>query len=367
MKRLFRLPENARRIRAEIDDEIAHHLEARARELVARGMSPDAARQEALRRFGSVPDARTRLSRIDRDRVGREHLREWIGSAWFDLLLAAPPTGTPASVIIALGHGIGATTAMFGIVDRLWFRPPDHVQHGDLLSRVYINEVMPMLGEKTQPRTSYPFVSALRERSRSFDGVGAFTGSGTMPLAVGAESTDMQIVWASWDFFTTLGVRPDIGRFFAHDEDQRPAGVPVIVLAQGFWRRQFAGDPAVLGRALRVGTITYTVIGVAPAGFTGIDLNPVDGWVPATVTPPGAYAKRLTDAGATWTQIVLRRRPGVTLEQASAEATSIYNTGAPRPWRQPSTTAQTDLRREPGNGEPFLGAWEELITDDAGG
>ncbi|MEP6691956.1 MAG: permease prefix domain 1-containing protein, partial [Gemmatimonadaceae bacterium] len=233
MRRLFSLPSSARRLGDEIDAEIAHHLDARAREFIERGLSPDDARAEALRRFGDVPGARRRLRRLDRERLNRERVTEWLASAWFDLRLAVRALrhqpALSASVIVVLALGLGATTAMFGIVDRLWFRAPDHVRHADRLSRIYVNEVMPMLGEMTQARTSYVYATALGERARSFDGVAAYTGTWQWTMGDGDGGAPINLGQLSWNFFPILGVRPELGRFFTRDEDVPPNGAHAIV------------------------------------------------------------------------------------------------------------------------------------------
>ena len=115
----------------------------------------------------------------------------------------------------------------------------------------------------------------------------------------------------SANFFATLGARPAAGRFFLPEEDGTPIAPTVIVLAHGFWQRQFQGSASAVGRPLTIGDADYTIVGVAPEGFTGVANTAVDGWIPLTAgaTPQdieGWSRSRL----AYWLRIVGRLRPG---------------------------------------------------------
>ncbi len=268
-------------------------------------------------------------------------------SAWADALAqdlrhawrtAAAEKGLSAVVVAVLALGIGANAAMFGIVDRLLLSGPDHVREPERVRRVDFTVNVPGMGPFTGTDFGYVTYALLRDHARSFDGVAAYSYSPESRLTVGHGEDAEQIVpaEATWDLFPLLGVRPHLGRFFDRTEDT-PGGSPVVVLGDGWWRRRFGADPGVLGRTITIGGHPYTVIGVAPHGFTGVDLGPVDAWLP--MEPRSA---RITDDWRTawccqWLHVVARLAPGVSPERAGAEATRLFRhayTGGEPPFEQ---------------------------------
>src|SRR5258705_8427793 len=125
-----------------VDDELQFHFDMTTRDLMANGMSPDEARKEAERRFGDVQRTRERLATIDRSREGRERRAEWWSSFFQDLRYALRgmrlKPGFAIAVILTLGLGIGANATMFGIVDRLLFRPPTFLVAPDRTGQIYL-------------------------------------------------------------------------------------------------------------------------------------------------------------------------------------------------------------------------------------
>jgi predicted permease len=332
---IFRLPASRRRVEREVSDELEFHIEMEMRELVARGLEPERARAEALRRFGDVREAREELSAIDRGRVRRERRAEWWEAVVHDLRYAvrglrAKP-GFAAVVVLTLGLGIGANATMFGIVDRLLLRPPAYLRDPGATGRVYLTLAggrgfdHPGAGvERTSDRTSYATYKDLRDGTRSFAQLAA-TFLSEVVVGEGASTREADAMYVSANFWSLFDARPVLGRFFGPDEDREPASEPVAVLGYDFWRSAFGGDTAAVGRPLRIGSVLYTVIGVAPRGFTGQELTNVDIWVPitaaaSTVVGPD-YA---TTYNTSWLQIVGRRRSGVTAEQTNADLTEAY-------------------------------------------
>src|SRR6185436_17866953 len=118
----------------------------------------------------------------------------------------------------------------------------------------------------------------------------------------------------------TLGVRPALGRFFGRDEDRPGAAAHVVVLGDALWRRRFDADPAALGKTIALDGVSYTVIGVAPRGFTGAELRRVDAWLPMSLRGPRVADDWQTTLYAQWLRIVVRRRPGISPEQAGRAA-----------------------------------------------
>src|SRR6266487_3147574 len=195
---------------------------------------------------------------------------------------ARTPALVPAAVV-RLALGIGANATIFGVVDTLLFRPPPHIQDPAQVVRLYFSRNLPPFGRATSSITGYPMYTSLRDAAHAFTGLAAFTYSQRASLGRGADAKRVDLVLASSSFFPLLGVRPALGRFFTADED-RLGGPALVVLSFGFWRSAFGGDSAVIGRQLQLGRGSYTVIGVAPDRFTGVNLQNVDLWAPIAAT-----------------------------------------------------------------------------------
>jgi len=328
-RRLFHfLGRRTRPIEADVDDEIGLHLELRVEQLVRRGLAPDEARREALRRFGDVDVARHEITRIDRGREARVRGREWLDGVWQDVRYAARGVrrapGVALMIVLTLGLGIGANAAMFGIVDRLLLRGPERVRDADRVTRLYVTQ--PSAGGTeffTGSTVGYVLYANMRDHARAFERVAAYAVTDAT-LGEGDAAERVRSGAATWDFFPLLGVRPQLGRFFGAEEDRPPAGERVAVLGYGLWRRAFAGDPAAVGRTLTLNDETYTIVGVAPRGFTGVELGRVDVWVPMSVRSNGITNDWPTSWNAQWLQVVARLKPGVTPEQAGADATAAH-------------------------------------------
>ena len=313
----------------EIDEEIAAHLEERARRLEARGLAPEEARAEALRRFGPLPRARAALVREARVRERRLRLRDRVDAlrqdfrhAWRSLA-AEPFLVAVVALVIALG--VGANGAVFGVLDRLLLRGPEHVREPERVARLYFTAEVPGLGPFTTPTFGYVAYSALRDRARAFSAVAAlsYSPASTRTLGRGAEAEQIVAADATSDLFPLLGARAALGRFFDAEEDRPGAARRVVVLGHGLWQRRFGGDPAVLGRTVLLEAVPHTVIGVAPRGFTGVELGRVDAWLPMSLRGPGVTEDWQTTLQAQWLEVVMRLAPGVSAEQAGADATRV--------------------------------------------
>ena len=334
VRRAFRLALGRRRIDADVDDEVAFHLDMRASELIAQGWTPEAAREEAQRRFGNLRQWSTAMAMVDRAHTGRRQRSEWLAGIMRDIrytsrALRRQPLFT-AGVMATLALGIGANATMFGIVDHLLLRPPAHVVDPSSVRRFNSVRIDDSGADLTESVFSYASFAVLRATSRSFADIAAWGRASPQPLGRGTGAQEIQVGDATASLFPTLGVRPRIGRFFTEAEDSPPSGSNVAVLGHELWRTTFGGDPAVLGRSITVSGRDYQVIGVAPDGFAGIGLERVDLWLPMT-TSSSRFISRMT-AGAPWwearnvewLEIFGRLRPGVTAGQAEAELAILF-------------------------------------------
>jgi putative ABC transport system permease protein len=232
-----------------------------------------------------------------------------------------------AGVVVTLALGIGVNAAMFGVVDLLFLRPPAGVRDAARIRRVYTRRTIGAMGTYTGSSVGYPTYLDLRGGPTGFEALAAVTDR-EMSLGRGGEAQKVQAGLVSYTYFPLLGVQPALGRVFG-EADDTPGVEHTAVLSYGYWKRRFAGDSSVIGRALPMGRGSYTVIGVAPEGFAGINLQPVDLWVPIraaadeVVGPDG-----LTSRGWIWMSIIGKLKPGVSPEAVAAQATVLYRRGA---------------------------------------
>ena len=333
IRRAFRLARARRRVDAEVGDEIAFHIEMRTAELVARGWPEDAARAEALRKFGDVRRWSDAMGAVDRERERRARLVERGAAVWQDIRqtlrgLARQPAFT-AGVVLTMALGIGANATMFGIVDRLLLRPPAHVQDADRIRRLYFVQTSEAGEVRPTEFVSYSLYAAARDSAREVARLAGYT-TRDLVLGSGPGAREISVGVASADLFPLLGVRAALGRFFGPDEDRVPLGEPVAVLGHELWRAEFGGDTAVLGRTVRIRNRDFEVIGVAPPGFTGVNLERIDAWIPITVFGHDNIGRFVpvsewhTTRNVVWMSVVGRLAPGVDDARADAVLSRFF-------------------------------------------
>ncbi len=319
-----------RHVEEEVGEELTYHLERTEAELRARGYAPQAAGEEARRRFGDVTAYRRELVSIDRRtdagrrrRLGVAELLEDVGTA-ARRIRRSP--GLAAGIVLTFALGIGANATVFAVVDRLLLSAPTGIAAPDEVARLYVDALIPWVGHRM---TSATFTYAdYRDLTgvRSFSAVAAYA---DRPLVVGrGESAErLSGMLASGSYWAALGVHPQLGRFFTPVED-RIGGARVAVLSDGLWRRRFGAERSALGQTVDFGHGPYTIIGVAPRGFTGADLSAVDVWLPLEPAAADLQGTEWREGrGWYWIGVVARLAPGSTRAMAAAEATTVYRNG----------------------------------------
>ena len=308
MRRVFRLPDGKDAIARELDDELAFHLEARTRRLVAGGMSPDAARAEALRQFGDIEGVRHDCLIIDYDRERAmrrasmiDEMRQDLGYAFRVL---RQNRGFAATVVLTLALGLGVNMAMFSFLDVVFLRPPSGVHAPEEVRRVW-TEIKFTTGAQFWSGFSYPEYQALKSTVGERVGTALYRAPGALWVGRGEGEFRAQVGHATASYFGLLGARVARGRFFAPDEDRPGAGAPVVVASHAFWERHLGADPAAVGREIHIASKPYTVIGVAAEGFTGVELDATDLWLPMGVGP-GFAGEWWTRHSTNGFQILLR-------------------------------------------------------------
>jgi len=255
--------------------------------------------------------------------------------------LARSP-GLTIAAVLTLGLGIGANSAMFGVVDRLFFRPPAHLVDPDRVVRVNVTKTAPPYGTFTYSLADFPRYAELKDHTRTLSAVAGYAGT-SYSLGRGQEARRVLGEEVSASFFSLLGVHPERGRFFTDDED-RKGGPHLTVLSHEYWHTQYADDPGVLGKTLQLGANLYTVIGVAPEGFSGVDLEQPDLWVPLSVAgPESRWPMVLECDGCSWMSTIARLAPNATPTEAASEATALYRSHVGRDANKADSTAVVSM------------------------
>jgi predicted permease len=223
---------------------------------------------------------------------------------------------------LTLAIGFAAHFAAFTVVDRLLLASPPHVEEPDALRRVHIERADIRGGRFLWYQNPYAVYQDLRAHLDPSIDRAAYRVSRTS-LGAGADARLVSVAFADGDYFRILGASASLGRVLSPVDDPAPSGTPVIVLSDGFWRGVFAADPGVLGRTLKLGAKTFTIIGVTPPGFAGDSPEPIDAWAPLHA---GAYelpAAWTTNRTIIRTLTVLVRIPAAS--SAAAVTDSIKN------------------------------------------
>jgi predicted permease len=305
-----------RRLEQELDEELRFHLDQQVDAAVRRG----ADRREATRRaqldFGGVEQVKEAY----RDALGVrlvDDLRRDLRLAGRSL--RATP-GVTAAVVLSLGMAIGANIAIFSLLHGLLLRPlpvrdPDRLVH-------VTDSVLRETGETRIRAWSYPVWLEIRNRAGFFEASTAWSFA-RFDLADGGETRFVDAIWADGGFFDTLGVPPALGRTFSPLDD-RPGGGPngpVAVIAHGYWETAFGGAPDVVGRTLRLNGVTFTVVGVMPPEFFGVEVGRAfDVVVPLQVEPlMQGQESVLASAASNFLSLLARVRKDQSLDEAIAE------------------------------------------------
>ncbi len=230
--------------------------------------------------------------------------------------------GFTAVAILTLALGIGANTAIFSLVDAFLLRPLPVKDPQQITTLAY-----QLKGGQLINIFSVPDYRDIREQTRSvFSDVIAYQIS-LDGLSVDGKADRIVTNYVDGNFFSTLGIKPALGRFILSSEEETPGGNPVLVLGYSFWMTRFGGDPAIVGKQVSVDGHPVTVIGVAPEGFHGLfPLGEIQGYLPLGMsTINGNPSDFTTNRGFRNDYVLARLRPGVSMRQAQASLDVVAN------------------------------------------
>ncbi len=289
------------RFRSELDEEMAFHRGQARRELMEAGMSPEAARAEAIRRFGNV----TRLRERSQETVGFR-FETVVQDLRFALRQLGKNPGFAITAIVILALGVASSVAIFAFVDAALIKPLPYERPTRL---VQLFESIP-LGPRFH--LSYPDYLDWKRDNKVFGALNVFAPFGfMMKTPDGLRETDGARV--SDGFFRTLGVKPVLGRDFYYGED-RPEAARTTLLSYAAWQKRYGGSPRVLGQTVILDDNPYTIVGVLPRDFSFAPAEPADFW---------AILKPDPCRGCHSLFGVARLKDGVTFAEAFADIKAI--------------------------------------------
>ena len=317
---------NGRRLQSDLDEEMRLHLELRAQQHAASGVSAEEARRVAQRSFGNP----TLLREQSHLAWGWGWLESFLKDVAYGLRSLLRSPALTAVALLSLAVGIGANTAIFSFLDAVLLRnlpvqqPSQLVVLGDGidsgLSDVWADANL----------YSYSFYRDLQKNNSVFSSTASLfsminNAQGTVDGRAHTEPMNVQLV--SGTYFPTLGVHPLMGRLLTDDDDRTEGNHPVAVVSYAWWNRALSRDPDVLSRKLKLGNTVFDIVGVAPPEFFGTSVGQEpDMWVPMsmiTSVPPnwGSYSDKRNES----LYILGRLKPGVSLAQATSNIDLLFH------------------------------------------
>jgi len=311
----FRALLNGDDVHCEMAEEWQHHIELRTEENIRRGMSPDEARRSAERNFGNSGCIKDESWDV---RGGGLMERLWQDFRFGIRQLRRSP-GFTVVALLSLGLGIGGNAVIFSLLSAILLRPLP-IAHPEQVFAIH-------QGRQNDPSSfqsmSYPNYEDILDRNQVLSGMAVHRFA---PLSLSHNGTNER-VWGylvSRNYFDVLGVQPILGRTFAATEGRAPNADPVAVLSYSCWQKRFGGQPAIIGSALQINGHAFTVIGVAPRGFTGTEsVFTPELWIPSTMQEWIETRSGLEYRGDGQWWAFGRLKPGVQWEQAQVQLNSV--------------------------------------------
>lgn len=332
----------------EIIEELSQDLEDRYAELLSSGATSEAAHLAALAELNDSDVLSRELRRVERHArretivPGTRKRTNMFSDINQDLRyggrMLARNKGFTLVAALSLAIGIGANTAIFSLLNALLLTALPVQQPSQL---VVVNTASSLRPGQASSLLSYPVFREMREKSTVFSGMFARAGF-QMSLSAEGQSERVSVEEVSGNFFSLLGVHPEIGRLLSEQDDQTPGASAVAVLNFNCWQRRFSKDPQIIGKTIRLNDYPFTVVGVSPESFGGVEVfSAPDVRIPilmAEQVTPVSGPSVFEDRGRMWFSVMARLKPGISVEHAQAATDNDYQIA-----RQP------DLRRVAGD------------------
>src|SRR6266568_1096048 len=326
-----------RRLEQELNEELRAHLEMLAEENLRKGMSPEEARTAALRSFGGVEQVKEAW----REQRGLPMIETFIQDVRYGARQLRRSPGFTVVAVLTLALGIGANTAIFSLIDAVMMKVLPVRQPEQLVLLNWVSKGQPYLiqgydgdsytdktGRSTGTSFSYPIFEAIRARNNRFSDVLGFADADQpMNLNAAGLSDLAKGEYVSGNYFSMLAVSAALGRTIVSSDD-RAGAAPVAMISYAYWTSRFGRDSSVVGKAIAVNGVPFTLVGVAAPEFFGLQSGrPTDAWIPLSThmqVDPGwsrwlPKGETVFSARSEWWVLIMGRlRPEVTAEQARA-------------------------------------------------
>ena len=340
----------SRRLDADLDEEMRAHIDLATHDNLKRGMSMRQARTAAIRSFGGL----TKIKESYRNQRGLPMLEQVSRDIRFGIRQLLRSPGFALTAVLTLALGLGANTAVFSLINALLLRPLP-VPHADQLS--VLNYGNPSETEANYS-FSFPVFRALEKRHDIFRNMGAFS---ERPMQVRGRSGNVNVYGSmvSGQFFEMLQTPPLLGRYLTPQDDQKGGASSQfgVVISYGFWQSWFNKAPDVVGRKLIIANAPFVVVGVMPRSFTNVDPTSrpeiyLPLWSEPVIDAP--YDNIAAGFHSWWMRVLVRRNPGVTVQQADAAlraaSDSILQEAVPdADWLKEQRKQHTQIGVEPGS------------------
>jgi predicted permease len=307
------------RLDEDFQRELASHLDLLTEENVRRGIQPDEARRQARLRLGGA----VQLRETQHDLRGLPWLDTLLQDVRFGLRMLRKNPGFTAVAVITLALGIGANTAIFGVIDSILIRPLPYPHAESLVGVWHTAPGIP--GSPGNLGCSPSMYFTYREQNRTFQQFGLWNSGGASVTGI-AEPEMPRTLFVTYGVLDAVGVKPLLGRWFSQTDDT-PGSTETVMLTYGYWQRRFGGDKSIVGRSLTIDSKPHTVIGVMPEEFR-FQHDP-------ELILPQQFERNKQFLGPFLGQGIARLKPGVTVVQANADVARLLgiwmNSWAPNP------------------------------------
>jgi predicted permease len=311
LRSLFR----RRQVEQELDEELRYHLDRQIEELIAKGLTPIEARYAALRALGGVEQRKEECRDMRRVNLIENMLHDL---RYAGRVLRRSP-GFTAVAILSLALGIGANAAIFQLLNAVRLRSLPVANPQELVEvRIAGGNRSKGINPGVYHQITNPLWEQIREHQKAFSGIFAW-GDTSFAVGQGAQARGFNGFWVSGDLFPVLGIVPARGRLFTADDDRRGRGQAGAVISYAFWQSYFGGEDSAIGRTLIIGDKPFTVIGVTPPEFFGLEVGKS-----FDIALPICELKSALDRRDLWWLVVMGRlKPDWTLSRAAEHLNTI--------------------------------------------
>lgn len=309
-----------RRSDAEFTAELESHLQLHIEDNLRKGMTPEAARRDALMKLGGVEQTKGDY----RDRHSLPFLETLFEDLRFAFRTLRKSPGFTTVVVLTLALGIGANAAIFQLLDAVRLRNLPVSKPGEL-AQIEIRGGNHGFGiSRRNEDLTYPLWEQIHAHQKAFSSVFAWSGSDEIPLGQGSQAKRVRGLYVTGETFTTLGVPPFRGRLLTAGDDHAGCGFPGVVISYAFWQSEFGGEDSAVGSKLLIDGHPIEVLGVTPPRFFGLDVGTnFDIAVPFCSVPAFRNSPVLMRRELFWLTVMGRRKQGWSLDRASAELDAI--------------------------------------------